>query len=204
MILICHLHILLTVLGCLAYMVKSLKFTCVKIVHDFWEHMIGNIVNGYCSFAAHHVCGRLLETTAHHSAEFLRKLANNNFMSVVRFTFNFEDDIREFWIVCLISNQWGKLVLRGQLPVPLGTWICIKLIHIFQVVLSIATTNYIKWGADIRHAVSRTHFGFLHVVCEMIAMGPGAYFGIESVQIVKALCMRTTTAKKIQFRTHCA
>jgi hypothetical protein len=115
-----------------------------------------------------------------------------------------ENDIRKFRVVQLVCHQELQLLLSisSCLEVPRGARIRIQLVNILQVILSVAPTDDVKLSSNESHGVTSSHFWLCLDVGKVVAVSPGLSLGVKSVQVVEALGMRSTTAKKIQFLLH--
>lgn len=175
-----------------AFFVFEGEGPCVEILHYLGEDFVGNVldVDFRCGIRAfNHSCFE-------HRAVLFGELTHDDFVGVEGLTFNHESYISKLWVIDLLSQTQHQLLSRIARKVPLWTRVSIKLKHIFQVVLSIASTNNVELRADKSHGVASSHFGELLGTTKVVSMRPVRTHRVEGVQIVEALGVGAGTSKQ--------
>jgi len=62
-------------------------------------------------------------------------------MSKERFPFNNESDVRMFCIISIVSYHFKQLILAIRCILKLRTWVSIKDVNVFQIILSITSSD---------------------------------------------------------------
>lgn len=180
---------------------SKLELAWVQERHDLGKNSVRNVVdNNFCHFRLDEAGFALL---AEHGFELIRKLRDNNSMAIELFAFNEEDHVRKLFFVqhaCETTEQFGRLVFLCVFYIYCEVWarISIEDIHIFQIVLTVATSDYVEFAVDESHWVTSPCFGVLVYfwLMEVVAMLPGWGVRVEGIEVVEAECMRTTSSEQ--------
>ena len=128
----------------------------------------------------HHAC---LE----HGAVLFAEERDDVLVGVEGLALDHEGHVGEVGVVQQAGDALEEPRLRLGLEVPLGARVRVQLVHVLQVVLSVAAPDDVKFGAYEGHRVSRPHLRVLLRIREAVTMCPGCTLRVECVQIVKAL-----------------
>lgn len=158
------------------------ELAAVEVPHDLLENVVT-----YVRYRDHLLVLALHHASLEHGSVLFTKDRHDVFVRVERLPFDHKCDIAQIGVV----NHGGDAVDQGsfalRLEVPVRARVRVQLVHILQVVLSVAASDNVQFGADEGHRVTCSHLRVLLRIREVVAVGPRSCRWFKHVQVVEAL-----------------